>query len=438
MARGLAGVAVLAIAAFGIAAAHAQSADPVADNYRAYQAAIARDDKAGAEAAAAAALAASEARDHDGGSTATLAANLAQVRLDLNRPADALAPAQRASQIAQSRGAAAGVNPTYAKLLVGEAELAQDGDAGQRDILAALDAAQNQPDIAPEAFDGAVRLGEWALRNDRGLVAQNAFDRALQFHLGDTDLDNSLRARAYLGQGIALVVNERGATARARTGTRMAVAPDQRPTEAFLQAMHLSKPIAERESRGGRMTRSQVTYGTALAWALARGARLSAMEWIDRTEGSDRRGTVVSASGEVLSCAAGLSPDPVPAYSAEAIRASGANAVVVRAIVDSNGAVTDRRLVGATGDATFVSAVNTVLPRWNVARGEGACAGARVVFAPVLIMAQDEMVAQTFRSNHGASARTTASLNPQTSMVGAPASGWVTSQGAGLIAVTPD
>jgi|CXWL01.1.fsa_nt_gi TonB family protein len=430
MRRGLVLAVSVAVLAFG-GMAQAQS-DTVADQYRAYESALARGDRAGAETAAAAALAASEARDRDGGRTATLAANLAQLRLNQNRPADALAPAQRALQIAE-RNANAGVNPIYARLLVGQAELASNGDAGQRRILAGLTEAQSNGTLNPEAYEAAVVLGEWAVRNDRASVGQDAFERALRFPLGQTDIDNTLRARAYLGQGLAMTMIEQDPTRRNRTGTRLAVAPDSAATDAFNQALTLSKPIAEREARTGRMTRSQVTYGAALAWSLARGARLSAMDWIDRGAAVDRRGMVVTTGG--AQCDAMVVPDPVPAYPVPAMQAAVANAVVVRVTTDASGAITDRRIVGAAGDQDFVTAVNAVLPNWRFESATN-CAGARVVFTPVLVMVNDEHLSETYRSP--TSARPVIDQMAGYRGPSGGSLGWVTRQNDGLLAIVPN
>lgn len=437
MRKSLAIAASVAFLMIGGVSAQAQT-DPVSDQYRAYEAALARGDRNGAEAAAAAALAASEARDGDGGRTGALAANLAQLRLNQTRPADALAPAQRALRIAESN-ASSGVNPIYARLIVGQAELASNGDAGQSRILAALDQAQTAGNLNPEAYEAAVVLGEWAVRNQRAQVARDAFERALRFPLGQTDTDNVLRARAHLGIGLALTMIESDPTRRNRTGTRLAVAPDQGPTESFAEALRLSRPIAEREAATGRMTRSQITYGAALAWAIARGQRLSALDWIDRGGSSDRRGFSVGLNGASASCASMVNPDPVPAYDVGKMRDAIANTVVVRTTTNATGAITDRRVVGAAGDQDFVNAVNTVLPQWGF--GEEACAGARVVFTPVLVMVDDRQVSESFRSQEGPSRMTTGALMTSTGGFNAQSSGssgWVTRQNNGLLAVVPD
>lgn len=58
----------------------AQAPNPVLTHFRAYRAALESNDLPTAEREAAAALAASEARDGDGGRTAVLALNLASIR----------------------------------------------------------------------------------------------------------------------------------------------------------------------------------------------------------------------------------------------------------------------------------------------------------------------------------------------------------------------
>lgn len=437
MRKGLAIAASVALLMMGGASAQAQS-DPVADQYRAYEAALARGDRNGAETAAAAALAASEARDGDGGRTAALSANLAQLRLNQSRTAEALAPAQRALQIAE-RSADSGVNPIYARLLVGQAELASSGDAGQRRILAALNEALSAGNLNPEAYEAAVVLGEWAVRNNRAPVARDAFERALRFPIGETDTDNVLRARAYLGQGLALTMMEDNITHRRSTGTRLASAPAAGPSAAFLEALRLSRPLAQREAATGRMGRAQVTYGAALAWSIARGARLSAFDWIDTTNTADRTGMIVGLNGAAPGCTSMIEPDPVPAYDVTKMRNAVANAVVVRTATDASGAIVDRRLVGAAGDQDFVNAVNAALPQWGF--GSDSCAGARVVFTPVLVMVNDEQVAESFRAQGGGARLSTTSMMNVTGVLSPQSSGrsgWMTRQNNGLMAVVPD
>jgi hypothetical protein len=123
----------LALLILGLAtAAGAQTPNPIIEHYRAYRAALERNDLAAAEAAAISALEASEARDGDGGRTGVLVYNLATVRFARNDLSGALAPARRALELAQLRGeAASSVSPILARLLVGRAELAADEPGGR-------------------------------------------------------------------------------------------------------------------------------------------------------------------------------------------------------------------------------------------------------------------------------------------------------------------
>jgi predicted negative regulator of RcsB-dependent stress response len=90
-------------------------------HYRAYRAAFEAGDLATAETEAAATLQASVARDGEGGRTGVLALNLAQVRLQRGRVAEAYAPALQAFTIASARPDA-GVDPLLARLVLGRSE----------------------------------------------------------------------------------------------------------------------------------------------------------------------------------------------------------------------------------------------------------------------------------------------------------------------------
>jgi hypothetical protein len=78
-------VAAAFAALLTVASATAQT-NPVLQHYRAYAAALERGDLATATTEAQAALAASEARDGDGGRTAVLSLNLATVQLWAGHP----------------------------------------------------------------------------------------------------------------------------------------------------------------------------------------------------------------------------------------------------------------------------------------------------------------------------------------------------------------
>jgi len=402
--------AITVLAGAPAAAQTPAPADPVIQNYRAYDSALGRGDLPAAEAAAAAALAASEARDGDSGSTARLAANLAQVRLDQGRGAEALAPAQRALAIVEARGAQAGVDSFYARLLVGRAELAAQGPSGEqrlRTTLGEVEAAQRQ---RIEAYDAAIDLGEWGLGQGRPDVARDAFQIAADLSDGQAEIDVLARAQAQLGKGIALAMIDRPAP-RVTSGSRLLQAPNAQAEEALRTAMELVRPFAERDARRGGVTRAQMTYSSALAWAHARAALMHGLGWESPLEPT--RGMVVDIdqSDGVAACPAeygGGGAPGVGAIVARTVSGEGgvisearyvgtmsrldgqsfgyATSLVARITTDNSGAVTDARVVGAVDDLSLDRMLSGVL---EGARGDTTatgCSRARVMFTPVVFL----------------------------------------------------
>lgn len=265
--------AIAAIAWALCAAASAQQApNPIIQHYRAYQAALEANDLATAETEATAALAASEARDGEGGRTAILALNLATVRFQRNDATGALAPARRALGQAEQRGEASGVPLTLARLMVTRAELA-GGDVTAADRLAALlvTAQQEQLDAA-EIYDAAVQLGVWGLRQERYDLAQSAWATAGASAEGSRLPAQMARGQARTGEGASIlladVINRR----------RDAPFSPEAATEAFemlTDAQQMLDPYA-RTSPDGRVTLGLRTYGEARAWIAVLRAKLQA------------------------------------------------------------------------------------------------------------------------------------------------------------------
>lgn len=410
MKRFLTGAAVLGVLAGPTLAQTPAPADPVIQNYRAYDAALGRSDLPAAEAAAAAALAASEARDGDGGSTARLAANLAQVRLDQGRGADALAPAQRALAIVEARGAQAGVDSFYARLLVGRAELAAQGPSGELRLRTALGEAESAHRQRVEAYDAAIDLGEWGLGQGRPDVARDAFQIAADLSSGQSEIDVLARAQAELGRGIALSMLDRPAP-RVASGSRLLQRPNTGAEEALRTAMELTRPYAERDARRGAVTRAQMTYSSALAWAHARAALLAALGW--QSPLAPTRGMIVDLNeGDgVPACPAEYGGGDAPGVGAIVARTvSGeggaivdaryvgamdrfdasafgyATSLIARITTDASGAVTDARVVGSVDNLSLDSVLGSVLESARRDVAASGCSRARVMFAPVVFL----------------------------------------------------
>lgn len=385
------GAALAACLALWPIASSAQTQNPVTQHYRAYNAAMQRGDLAAAEDAAALALAASEARDGDGGATVVLAANLAQVRLDRGRAAEALGPAQRARQLAESN-ANSPVNPNYARLLVGRAELSR-AVANEPSLIGAIQAAEAAGGFEAEVYDAGLMLGQWALEHRRFAIAADAYGAAVRASAGEEEGQAIARASALVGRGAALLLADRGresGTQRNSGGqaTRLIDRPSEDAPRAFVEALRLVAPLAARPAPGNALTRAQNTYASALAWNYV------SVSWF-RSMGFDLPADVRDARGGMLldlapddgkpACAYSLVSDPDPRYPPEAEMDFGVGAVTLRAITDATGAVQEMRPVAGAGGQQFIDAISAVAGRWRLRRREDTppdCSAQVMLFIP--------------------------------------------------------
>lgn len=408
---------VIALLVAALQPAAVAQGDPVADRYRAYQSALARGDLETAEAAAALAFEASEGRDSGSGRTGVLAANLAQVRIDLGQFEAARAPARRARALA---GPAEGQTPVaYADLLVGLANL--DGESSAREMRSAIAAAEANGEISAHTYNAALRFGDWALRTERAGDAEYAYDAAVRLAVGDADPVVVARAEALVGQGVARAMRNRDMSGRNRTGTRLAMRPDRDADESLIAAIRLVRPVAEREA-SGRVTRAQVVLGAALSWAHTRRMTLSALGWLDPYAPDDLRSVVVDLdmNDGLPACGARVATQPPPDFPSEEIDRHGASAIVLRFVVDADGAVVGRNVVGTSGTTELARATQAIMPQWRVETDAG-CSATRVIFKPVVIVIDDVMNSERIVGGGRGSTRT-----------------WVGRQDRGIIAMTPD
>jgi hypothetical protein len=186
----------------------------VETHYARYRAAIERGDVHDAESAATAALDASRQRDGDGGHTATLAYNLALVRIDDGRAGEAIEPATLALRIAEA-GSASGLDPLLARLAFGQAQLAISPEQGASSLANALSDAAQRTDLDDRAFRAAAALGTWALEREQYEVARVAWAQAVAHVRGQAPADILARERARTAQAVAMIAehaaNERAA-----------------------------------------------------------------------------------------------------------------------------------------------------------------------------------------------------------------------------------
>lgn len=367
-----------ALAALVLAgSATAQTPNPVMQHYRAYNAAMERGDLAAAEEAATQALAASEARDGDGGSTAALAANLAQVRLDRGRAAEALAPAQRALQLARAN-ANAGVDPVYVGLLVGRAELQRAGQ-GEPSLVAAIAAAETAGGFEAETYDAASALGQWAIQRQRFSIAVAAYEAAIRASAGDDDGQVIARANAHVGRGIALLLGDRGRQFGSQRGssgqaTRFIDRPSEEAPRAMLEAVRLLSPLMERGVSGPELTRAQAAYALASSWQFVTRSWFRSMGWRLPEDAREFSGQVyydLEPNDGKSACQYRLVAEPLPEYPANAIADFGVGATMLRIVTTPDGGIEDMSVIAGAGGQMFIDTVRESAPRWRVARREG-------------------------------------------------------------------
>lgn len=367
--------AALAVLVFAVSAA-AQAPNPVMEHYRAYNAAMQRGDLAAAEDAAAQALAASEARDGDGGSTAALAANLAQVRLDRGRVSEALAPAQRALQLARAN-ANAGVDPIYAGLLLGRAELPRAGQ-GEPSLVDAVAAAERAGGFEAEIYDAASALGQWAIQRQRYAIGVSAYEAAIRASSGDDDGQVIARANAHVGRGVALLLGDRGrqfGTQRGSSGqaTRLIDRPNEEAPRAMLEAVRLLTPLMERGISGPQLTRVQAAYASASSWQFVTLSWFRSMGWRVPPDARDFSGQWsfdLEPDDRKPACQYRLVAEPLPEYPANALADFGVGATMLRIVTGPDGQAQEMNVIAGAGGQMFIDAVQAAAPRWRVARRE--------------------------------------------------------------------
>lgn len=364
-------------------------ANPVAQHYRAYRAAIERGDLQTAEVEASAALEASNARDGDGGSTGVLAINLAQARLNLKRPADAYEPARRALTIA-SRGNS-NVDPLLARLVLGRAELTEPRwRQWQGGIQQAIEEARKRADLNAETYNAAADLGHWLFQQEQYAGALFAWEVAME----KADLagaGNELaRAESRMGHAAALFVEAMAATNDARSrpkGTRINLDADQAFNQAdreLVEAQNIVGPFALVAAEGGGVTLGQRIFASALAWRMlvasyaeSRGLR----NLPDRNPDFQRLPTDARPS-----CPVRVIAEPRPQFPPGAQSAFSVGAAVVRFSVDENGQVSDRRVAATIPDRWFRQSIERVAPQWRLERRADAAPNCRydpIVFVPI-------------------------------------------------------
>lgn len=359
--------------------------NPVLENFRAYSAALEQGDLTAAERAAEAALAASEARDGDGGRTAILALNVATVRLLQNRGADALAPAQRALSLAQANPES-GVDPLMAQLILGRAELA-DGSTLEEEqrLAAAIAQAEQRSDLAQETYSAALALGQAAFAARR-YEASTEYWRSVSRLADAAPIAPDLaRANAYTWEGASVLAA--GTTQPVR---RLSFNDARRALGPFIQAQALVQAAAFIELPDGALSGAQAAYAHMIAWRSTIVSRIGSpvtrrlfREEAARLQLTDRVSGEPDESSDV--CPMRIER-PEITYPEEELRDYQIATVVVRLRLNEGGAITAGRVAAYVGSRAFSDTIRDSIPRWQAHRAEGAREGCRaptMLFVPV-------------------------------------------------------
>lgn len=368
--------------AIGFPALGQQTANPIAEHYRAYRAALERGDLSVADTEGAAALAQSQARDGNGGNTAALALNLALVRLSEGNRAQALAPAQLAAMLANN--SQTHVNPMIADIALKRSLLAP-GDTSAQDLSAVLTAAQAHGGLDEYVYDGAADLGGWALDQNQLQTALAAWRVAIRASPGNGDGAVLSRARAFVGVGSTLFQMD-VATGPASTQRLQALPlhpshdeatyrPNLDALAALANAANLLLPLALRPAPDGSLTRAQLEYSRAIVFMLADEARLASFN-VDtsRVAIPNHQLELPTHVGETP-CLLRIVAQPLPSFPPTEEGQGNLGAAMVRFVIDDSGRVRDGRVVATVGGPAFAQSINNVISRWRVERSPNSVRG---------------------------------------------------------------
>lgn len=384
--------AFAALGAVLVMAQAAPSPSPIMAHYRAYRAAMDAGDIATAETEAAAALEASVTRDGDGGRTGVLALNLAQVRLQRGRIAEANAPALQAQRIAATR-ADSGVDPLLARLVVGRSMLTSGaGRSAGANLETTLQEARSRTDLTDEAYFAAADLGRFYANEN--LFVSSAESWAIAAALADPNQPEHrvAYAEARLGEGIARyseIVRSQDQRRTRPSDTTIRLQTDRyaEADAAFAEAERILAPLAYVDGGGMNLTPAQSMYSLTRSWRnvlysfLFSTGQQNIVAGQRYAERAIAYQIPVQASAPI--CDFTVNADPRPHFPADAEQRVVVGAVDVRMLLTPDGRVEDIRVSGAVPQQWFREEVEAVMDRWTVTRADSSapnCVFPRVLF----------------------------------------------------------
>lgn len=357
-------VSALACAAVAPAAlAQREAADPVIAQYALYRAALERGDLATSETAAAAVLAASLARDGDGGKTATFAYNLALMRIDGGRASEAREPAALALRLAE---AGADLDPLAARLAFGQAELAAAPERGAEVLRTSLAQVGSREDLDDRVFRAAAALGSWALTVEQYDLARDAWAQAAAHVRGEAPADVLARERARTAHATAMIAQHAERPMSRARDEAYALLSD---------AVDALYPYALEQSADGALTPFQGAYAEAIGWREYGRAAYTPRQEIDRR---DLAGAPV--------CAVRWSGNNALLYTLQMAYRGGTGFAVFRIVTDETGRITELDVAHAAPAQDFSRSLSPAISRLRAVRSSRAsdgCTMPRVHFQPV-------------------------------------------------------
>ncbi|MGQ0534183.1 MAG: hypothetical protein ACT4OF_16055 [Caulobacteraceae bacterium] len=354
--------------------AWAQEASSIDDYVRTYAEARERGDLAAAESAVSAALAASEARDGNGGLTPALAFNVARTRVELGQWRTAYMPAQRAYELSREQGANSPVDPVRAQLLYGRVRLNIEGRYAVGFLRDALERAETREDLVSDRYEAADQFGLWAVEMHRYDLARRAWSIAANAAAGAPYDAAFARGRARAYEGIAVTLQ----SVTRDVYMRSTVVREAR--ERFAEAHPLLQPYAMLDAADGSLTRPQEIYAHLLAWETAVWAKTTSDDWA-----MSRHGTLAAnptAVDQQPLCALQIDRGRL-FYPTQPENEGQVGAVVVRLRFSPAGDHLTTDIAAAVGDENFARMVTQSLPEWTARMdSNGEC------FRPVVYFVQ--------------------------------------------------
>lgn len=362
-------VAAAMLGALCLAPIASAQSNPIVQHYRAYVAALERGDLDTAVSEAQAAVAASEARDGDGGRTAVLLLNLSTVQLQAGRPEQARQNAQRALDLA--RAGAEGMNPTLAELVIARATLATSGDteagaAAAANLLALLNDSPAGALSDQDFYWAGAELGNWGLAHNDYELGRSGWAFAGAHAAGSPFGEVYGLGRARTNEGVAIVLGE---LSRA-DGGRIDEDEGHEAYALLSEGARVLHPLSQIEAPTLQLTLGQQTYAEARAWMLALGAKLAVdghdvpeapAEAQGDADGLSEIGPVDITRPRCMMRVVARPPPRYPNYRQVA-------AVVLFFRIGADGQILAHQVAARAGSPEFADAIERVVGRWRVER----------------------------------------------------------------------